>query len=80
MTDTVTVDCFDVELDSGENLKALGEGNYLELDQSVAGMSPGVWLLLAYEGEFGDRARLRCLTREEIDTRRRAEAFSRIYE
>ncbi|MEW9521859.1 hypothetical protein [Streptomyces tubercidicus] len=80
MASTRTVSCFDVELDNGENLKDLGVGNVLELDQPTAGMEPGAWLLVAYEGDFQDRARLRRLSRDEIDARRRADAMARIYE
>lgn len=80
MTDPKTVRCEDVELDNGENLKALGEGNFLELDRTVAGMSPGTWQLLAYQGDSRDGARMRKLSRDEIHARRRADAISRIYE
>lgn len=72
---TVTVDCHDVELDNGETLADLGTGNYLELAETVAGMCPGTWLLLAYEDdEDGERARarLRHLTRDELAPARHA--------
>ncbi|MEU4051312.1 hypothetical protein AB0F09_19195 [Streptomyces olivaceus] len=75
-----TVNCFDIELDSGENLKDLGEGNYLELDQSAGGLAPGIWLLLAYEGDFQETAVMRRLSREEIQAARHCEAIARIYE
>lgn len=80
MTDTTTVNCFDIELDSGENLKDLGEGNYLDLDQPAGGLTPGTWVLLAYEGDFQETAVMRRLSQEEIQAARFGEAFSRIYE
>ncbi|MFB7359616.1 hypothetical protein [Streptomyces gardneri] len=69
---TVTVDCFDVELDNGETLATLGVGSYLELAEPVAGMRPGTWLLLAYEegDEEQTMARLRELTRDELPAAR----------
>ncbi|MFJ5294489.1 hypothetical protein [Streptomyces sp. NPDC088348] len=70
----MTVDCFDVELDNGENLKDLGEGNYLELAQLAAGMRPGTWQLIEYHGEFQDRATLRRLSAEDISAYRQAES------
>jgi hypothetical protein len=73
----VVVDCADVELDDGENLKDLGEGNYLELAKPTAGMHPGIWVLTAYEDD--DKARMRRMTAEEIQAARRAEANAQIY-
>lgn len=75
----VTVDCRDVQMDDGENLKALGVGNYLELDRTTAGMRPGVWLLTAYHGESAERATLQLLDRQEIAALRRAEASAGMY-
>lgn len=75
----VTVSCLDVQMDDGENLKALGVGNYLELDRPTAGMAPGTWRLTAYHGEFAEQATLRLLTADEVAALRRAEAFSRMY-
>lgn len=76
-----TVNCHDVELDNGETLADLGIGNYLELDQTVAGMAPGTWVLVAYEGDHGirERAQMHQLTREEIQAARRGEAFAQIH-
>jgi hypothetical protein len=75
----VTVNCREVQMDDGENLKALDVGNYLELDRPTAGMCPGVWLLTAYHGEFSERATLRLLDRDEIAALRRAETSAGIY-
>ncbi|PSK57011.1 hypothetical protein B0E38_02542 [Streptomyces sp. 111WW2] len=80
MSETKTVNCYDIQLDNGENLKDLGEGNYLELDQAAAGLAPGTWLLLAYEGDFQETAVMRRLSQEEIKAARFGEAFARIYE
>lgn len=73
------VNCSDVELDSGENLTDLGVGNYLELDQTTAGMEPGTWQLLAYEGGSQEKARMRRLTAEEIQAARYREANAQMY-
>ncbi|MGW5691505.1 hypothetical protein ACWEWX_11240 [Streptomyces asiaticus] len=78
-TTEVTVSCLDIQMDDGENLKALGVGNYLELDRPTAGMAPGTWRLTAYHGEFAEQATLRLLTTDEVAALRRAEAFSRMY-
>ena len=75
----VTVDSCSVELDDGENLKDLGAGNYLELRKPTAGMHPGTWQLIAYEGDDRERARLRRLSREDIQAARRAEANAQMY-
>lgn len=80
MTDTVTVNCADVELDNGENLRALSVNDHLDLDRPAAGLSAGTWQLLAYEGEHDERVVLRRLTAEEIQAARGREAFARIYE
>lgn len=76
--DTVTVDCFDVELDNGETLADLGVDNYLELGETVAGMRPGTWLVLAYDEDDEERtmARLRRLTGDELTAARKAIAAS----
>lgn len=70
----VTVNCCDVELDNGENLKALGVGNHLELNEPAAGMRPGTWALVAYHGQFQDRATLRWQTAEDIAAYQQAES------
>ncbi|MFE7395692.1 hypothetical protein [Streptomyces sp. NPDC057557] len=57
--DFVTVNCFDVQLDNGENLKALAIGDHLDLSEPAAGMQPGTWQVVAYHGEFQDRATMR---------------------
>ncbi|MFE7105600.1 hypothetical protein ACFU98_10755 [Streptomyces sp. NPDC057575] len=56
---TVTVSCSDVRLNNGENLKALAVGDSLELSEPTAGMQPGTWQVVAYHGEFQDRATMR---------------------
>lgn len=57
--DVVTVDCFDVELDNGENLKALAVGDHLELSEPAAGMRPGTWQVVDFHGRFRDQATMR---------------------
>ncbi|MYW46350.1 hypothetical protein [Streptomyces sp. SID161] len=72
----VVVDCADVELESGENLRALGVGNDLDLDEPTAGMQPGTWRLTAYADD--GTARMRRLSGKEIQAARAAEAFARM--
>ncbi|MER6611582.1 hypothetical protein ABT282_38490 [Streptomyces sp. NPDC000927] len=57
--DVVTVNCIDVQLDNGENLKDLGVGDYLDLTEPAAGMQAGLWQVAAYHGEFQDQATMR---------------------
>lgn len=57
--DVVTVDCFDVQLDNGENLKVLAVGDYLELTEPAAGMTPGMWQVIAFQGATQDQAAMR---------------------
>lgn len=71
---TQTVDCFDIELNNGENLKDLGVGNLLELDAPAGGLSAGTWRLSAYHGDFQDQATLVRVTVAEIDQLRRKSA------
>ncbi|MFF2852624.1 hypothetical protein ACFVT5_40985 [Streptomyces sp. NPDC058001] len=59
LDETVTVNYADVELDNGENLRDLGVGDYLELSETVAGMTPGTWQVVAWRGEFQDKAVMR---------------------
>ncbi|MEU9849320.1 hypothetical protein [Streptomyces sp. NPDC047985] len=70
----VTVDCFDAQLDNGENLKDLGVGGYLELAEPTAGMHPGTWQLVEYHGEFQDQATLRWQTAEDTAAYQQAES------
>ncbi|MFJ1695720.1 hypothetical protein ACIOHC_11300 [Streptomyces sp. NPDC088252] len=72
--DFVTVDCFDVQLDNGESLKALAVGDYLDLTEPAAGMQPGTWQVVAYHGEFQDQAAMRPVSTAEMLELRRAEA------
>lgn len=74
----VVVDCANVEMDDGENLLALGVGNYLELDKPTAGMQPGTWRLTAYLDD--GTARMRRLSNQEIQAARNAESFARMYD
>ncbi|MFG3244145.1 hypothetical protein [Streptomyces sp. NPDC048157] len=69
----VTVDCFDVQLDNGENLKDLAVGDYLDLTEPAAGVQVGLWQVVAYHGEFQDRATMRPVSSTEWTELRRAE-------
>lgn len=60
-----TVNCADIELNNGENLKALYVGDVLELDQPAAGLPAGSWRVIEFHGEFLDRATLRNTSTEE---------------
>ncbi len=39
-----------------------------------------MWVLVAYEGDSQERARMRRLSNAEIDALRTADSFARIYE
>ncbi|MFD7861834.1 hypothetical protein [Streptomyces sp. NPDC059783] len=71
---TVTVNPFDVELDNGENLRDLAVGDYLELAETAAGMSPGTWQVVAWHGDptFPDEAVMRPVSTAEVLEMRRA--------
>ncbi|MFI6862622.1 hypothetical protein ACIBKZ_22465 [Streptomyces sp. NPDC050421] len=71
---TLTIHCCDIELSDGENLKALGTGNYLELAEPTAGMEPGTWQVVDYHGEFQDRATMRPVSVAEVAELRRSES------
>lgn len=79
-TTELTVNCADIEMDNGENLRALRIGNHLELDRPAAGLKPGTWLLTAYHGDAEEQATLRLLSASEVNQLRRSEALARIYE
>ncbi|MFE9491457.1 hypothetical protein ACFYNF_34310 [Streptomyces sp. NPDC006641] len=70
----VTVDCFDVQLDNGENLKDLTVGDYMDLTEPAAGMQVGLWQVVAYHGKFQDRATMRPVSSTEWTELRRGEA------
>ncbi|MFE9853579.1 MULTISPECIES: hypothetical protein [Streptomyces] len=65
-TVTVTVNCFDVELDNGEDLRGLDTGCYLELAEPVAGMTPGTWQVVAWQGDDLDAAVMRPVSATEV--------------
>lgn len=79
-TETV-INASDIELEGGDvMLQELSVGDPVEIEQPTAGMSPGIWRVVAFETDDRSRARMRRMTREEIEAARRSEAFSRIYE
>ncbi|MGW1468469.1 hypothetical protein ACWCPT_29505 [Streptomyces sp. NPDC002308] len=61
----VTVNCFDVEFDNGEDLRGLDVGCYLELAEPVAGMAPGTWQVMAWQGDDLDEAVMRPVSAAE---------------
>ena len=65
----VTVYYADVELDNGENLRGLAVGDFLELAEPTAGMSPGTWQAVSWHGEdpaFLDEAVMRPVPPAEV--------------
>ncbi|TPM76470.1 hypothetical protein FKO01_63855 [Mesorhizobium sp. B2-3-3] len=73
--DLVTVHYADVECSNGENLRTLAAGDYLELSEPTAGMSPGTWQVVAWHGEdpaFPDGAVMRPVSTAEVLELRRA--------
>lgn len=73
--DLVTVHYADVECYDGENLRSLNVGDYLELVEPAAGMTPGTWQLVAWHGEdpvFPDEAVMRPVSTAEVLELRRA--------
>ncbi|MFF6904548.1 hypothetical protein ACFY9Q_01230 [Streptomyces sp. NPDC012389] len=70
----VTVHYADVELDNGENLRDLAVGDYLELAEPTAGMTPGTWQVVAWHGDpvFPDEAVMRPVSTAEVLELRRA--------
>ncbi|WP_098892246.1 hypothetical protein [Streptomyces sp. or3] len=68
-SDLVTVHYADVELDNGENLRDLAVGDYLELAEPTAGMTPGTWRVVAWHGDdpvFPDEAVMRPVSTAEV--------------
>jgi len=70
----ITVHYFDVELDNGENLRDLAVGCYLDLAEPVAGMHPGTWQVVAWQGEDLDEAVMRPVPVAEVLELRQAES------
>ncbi|MFI9194190.1 hypothetical protein ACIG0A_33430 [Streptomyces californicus] len=70
----MTVHYADVELDNGENIRALAVGEYLELAEPTAGMAPGTWQVVAWHGDpvFPDEAVMRPVSTAEVLELRRA--------
>lgn len=79
--DETVINANDIELDGGDvMLQELNVGDPIEIDRQTGPMRPGCWVITAFETEDRSRARVRRLTREEIEAARRGEAFARIYE
>ncbi|QCX81192.1 hypothetical protein C9F11_38045 [Streptomyces sp. YIM 121038] len=82
MTDRYAVIGADqIELHGGDvMLQELSVGDPLEIGKQTGPLAPGTWVIDRFEADDRSRARMRKLTRAEIEARRRAEAFGRIYE
>jgi len=69
----ITVDCWLIELDDGENLKALNIGDAVDLDATTG--HGGLWLAAEFIGESRDVVRLQaakaidCTAHPEITCR-----------
>jgi hypothetical protein len=86
MTDQTTPDetviaASEIELEGGDvMLQELSVGDPIEIDKQTGPLRPGCWVIVAFETADRSRARVRRLTREEIEAARRGEAFARVYE
>jgi hypothetical protein len=70
-----------IELEGGDAmLQELSVGDPIEIEKQAGPLSPGIWVITAFEAADRSRARVRRLTREEIHAARRGEAFARTYE
>ncbi|MFJ6810622.1 hypothetical protein ACIQRK_32240 [Streptomyces anulatus] len=68
-SDRVTVHYADIECDDGENLRTLSVGDYLELAEPAAGMTPGTWQVVAWHGDdpvFPEEAVMRPVSNAEV--------------
>jgi hypothetical protein len=85
MTDQTTPDeaviaASEIELEGGDvMLQEVNVGDPIEIDRQTGPMHPGCWVITAFESADRSRARVRRLTREEIEAARRGEAFARTY-
>ena len=71
----------EIELEGGDvMLQELSVGDPIEIEKQTGPLSPGTWKITGFAGGDRSRARVRRMTREEIEAARRGEAFSRIYE
>jgi hypothetical protein len=78
---SVVIAANEIELESGDvMLQEMSVGDPIEIDKQTGPMRPGCWVIAGFETADRSRARVRRLTREEIEAARRGEAFSRIYE
>lgn len=71
----------EIELEGGDvMLQEMSVGDPIEIEKQTGPMRPGCWVITAFETEDRNRARVRRLTRAEIEAARRREAVARIYE
>jgi len=57
---TITIDCWSVELDNGENLKDLAVGDSVDLHHCVD--YDGLWIATAFHGDYRDQVTLQSAT------------------
>ena len=71
----------EIELDGGDvMLQELSVGDPIEIDKQTGPLSPGIWKITGFVGGDRSRARVRRMTRDEIEAARSREATARIYE
>lgn len=79
--DSVVIAANEIELYDGDAmLQELSVGDPIEIDKQTGPLRPGCWVITAFETDDRSRARMRRLTREEIEAARRREAVARMYE
>ncbi|WP_372344660.1 hypothetical protein [Streptomyces sp. KL116D] len=71
----------EIELEGGDlMLQEMSVGDDIEIDKQAGPLGPGVWTITAFEADDRSRARVRKLTRDEIQARRSAYSNAGIYE
>jgi (p)ppGpp synthase/HD superfamily hydrolase len=80
-TDEAVIQAHEIELDGGDvMLQELSLGDPIEIERQTGPLGPGIWVITEFLTTDRSRARVRHLTREEIQAARSREAFARIYE
>ncbi|GAA3113627.1 hypothetical protein [Streptomyces echinatus] len=81
MNDTAIINADQIELDGGDvMLQELSVGDPIEIEKQTGPLSPGIWVITAFEADDRSRARVRRMTVDEIRAARHREATARIYE
>lgn len=79
--DSVVIAANEIELYDGDAmLQEMSVGDPIEIEKQTGPLRPGCWVIVAFETDDRSRARMRRLTREEIEAARRREAVARMYE